>query len=393
MSETAQTTITERPTRKLGRKTRQTTALAMSLGALGGLAAPAAHAELTAPKRAGVEHIQPGLKNPAELPGTEIHLGQEILDQIKSSTVELGLRYRHDLVGGSTYAPFSPNCTAVRVSVPGVKDALFATAAHCFSNLTGSRSGGLRDAQNPNLKAENFTAVSDMEYAILDPSEPELDQRSNQPVAIVDRISISTDYKDIALLHIKNTGHSLNSSVNIRKLSEIPALPLKALKQAPLPGTPVAMYGEPQASGFEPVSGTGTYLGRVVYNYTDDYSGESVTRMLDMVGITADAPELDKCNFGASGSVAELPDGQILGNLSTRVTLGYGPEHTMQFGDISLEDNLYWLNQWENQTGINMEGFTTVCGFTVINAKTPAHLVKGFKVTAGGKGAASTTTP
>jgi hypothetical protein len=378
----------EQPHTSRRQKANRAAAALAAATAFGGLTAPVAHAEDSHTKGAKIEAGFGRLRNPHELPGRKIHLGAEILDQLKSATVEMGIRIRPDLLPeGTPEEPFQSFCTAAKVHIDGDQSDEFTTAAHCLNALTGAKYGAFIDTLNPGVKAENFTELSQYQFAILDPNEFDLAARKARPVALVDQISISTDDKDTALMRVSPIIYS-DTSATVRTLDQIPSLPYAALKKKPVLGTPVALYGVPQASGFEPAAKTGTYLGRYKTTYYDDSIKQEVVLFLDIVGINTGNPQSDSCNFGASGSVAELPDGQILGNLSIRNNLGYGPTKSMQTGDISLQQNINWVIQKENQLGVKIRGnFNTVCSFTVLDKNTPQQMVIGYDRPAAGKGA------
>lgn len=367
-----------RPT--LRQRARKAGALVTATAALSGLTAPVASAEHSPGKPSRTEAASTQLRNPQELPGLKIHLGREILDKLKASTVEIASRLKIDF-GGSPDGGWSPNCTAVKVFIPGQKDPYIMTAAHCFGYITGVGSGAFTDSLNPKNKAENFTNVSPYEYAVLDPST-DFNNRFALPVATIDKISIDTDNKDVALLHAVATAVSPKASYHgIRRFMDVPAIPLKVIEKAPIQGTPVALYGEPQANNFEPIVGTGVYLGRISYSSARSPSGSNVPavyRQLDLVGINPPGPQEDNCNYGTSGSMALLPNGTLLGNLSFRTSHGYGPDQEMQPPD-SLDFDNYWRSIWEEELNVKLGDFAVICGYTVMDSSTPSDLIEGYR--------------
>ena len=368
-----------RPTLK--QRARKAGALITATAALSGLAAPAASAEHSPGKPSRTEAVSTQLRNPQELPGLKIHLGLETLNKIKVSTVEIVSRLKIDF-GGSPDGGWSPpGCTAVKVSILGQKDPYIMTAAHCFGNITGVGSGAFTDSLNPGNKAENFTKVSPYEYAVLDPGV-DFNNRLALPVATIDKISIDTDNKDVALLHAVATATSPKAPYHmVRKFADIPAIPLKVAEKAPIQGTPVALYGEPQANNFEPIVGTGVYLGRVSYSVARLPSGSNVPavyRQLDLVGINPPGPQEDNCNYGTSGSMALLPNGQLLGNLSFRTSHGYGLSREMQSPD-SIDFDNYQRPIWEEELNVKLDDFEVICGYTVMDSSTPSDLIEGYR--------------
>jgi hypothetical protein len=386
-------TTQEKPRPSLKQRAVKAGATAMTFAALGGVISPAAKAEhsTAAGKR---EAAKSKLRDPHELPGLRTHLGQETLNKIKNSTIEVGYRPKANPSFAESGGNWQPNCTGVKVSLPGQKDPFIMTAAHCFGNITGAYYGVFKDTHNPKNRAENFTALSPVDFAILDPDEIDLNQRMSQPVAIIDGISIDTDNKDVALLHpvpqLKSPIDSITSQ-GIRNFADIPAIPLSVAEKAPVQGTPVALYGEPQAGNFEPIAGTGVYLGRVWYDTPKSPgsgSDSTVRRQLDLVGINPPTPDKDNCNYGTSGSMALLPNGKLLGNLTLRTSHGYGADKRMQPPD-SQDFDSFVRPQWELALNVKFDSFDTICGYTVMDASTPRELVDGFNhpaVVLSGKG-------
>lgn len=373
-----------RPT--LRQRAKRIGALIMATAALSGLTVATASAEHSPGKPSRTEAVSAKLRNPQELPGLRIHLGRETLNKIKASTVEIVSRLKIDF-GGSPDEKWLPAATAVKVSIPGQKEPYVMTVAHLFDSITGVYIGAFTDSQNPKYKAENFTDLSPYEYAVVDPNA-NLSDRLAQRVALIDRFSISTDDKDVALLHPIAVPISARASYSIRKFADIPAIPLKVAESAPIQGMPVALYGVPEANNFEPITISGVYLGRVFINDAPDnapankvggFNKQATHRLIDLVGINPSEPQVDNCNFGTSGSMAMLPDGKLLGNLTLRTGKGYwGPDVQEHLRD---SDDFYkwWVPIWENQLNVKLDGFSVICGYTVMDSNTPLDLVNGYK--------------
>lgn len=374
-------TITkEKPRRAIRRSARFAGAVLTSAAAFAAASASPAHAETLLDKKPipeFVNHKPKVLKNPNQLSGAKIKLGPEVLLQIKSSTVQLAAKLKVEY-GGAPDSPLEPWCTAVVVRVPGQDKPFISTAAHCMSEATGSTSGAFTEQDAPNTKAVEITDASPYEYFVLDPSALLADRLAN-PIASISKLAVSAQNKDIAFASADSL-YIPPEATSIRPFNSIPGIELKKLGKLPLPGTPVALYGEPYANGFEPIAGTGVYLGRVWIWVTPDKGGPGTVptaRQLDIVGINPKTAQTDNCNFGTSGSIALFPEGQTTGNLSIRVARGYGPDRSYQEGDSPKHYN-FWLPEWESQLNINLRSFSVICGYTVMDAQTPNKLLGGF---------------
>jgi len=390
MSEHTPATDVEKPKRKILGRLRKAGALVAVSATLGGVAAPVARAEQDSAASASHEAVA-NLRQPGELPGIKVHLGREKLNTLRDSTVEIVYRNLNTPLG---QAPdqWHPSCTGVKVSIPGQQGSYVMSSAHCFVELTGIRTGAFIDTVQPFNAAENF-ASSDIQYGIADPGDTDLNDRLATPSAVADNISISTAGKDTALLHVNAVPIPQEALPRVRSFAEIPAVPLNIAEERPVQGTPVALYGESQANNFEPIAGTGIYLGRVWISEGANRSigsDQPVTyRQLDLVGIQPTDLQNDNCNYGTSGSMALLPNGTMLGNLSMRSNNGYGPQKVIYSPDSIIFDN-YWRPIWEQELDIDLSAFPTICGYTVMDKDTPEGLLKGFNIPAsilGGKGA------
>ncbi|HET9174262.1 MAG TPA: hypothetical protein VFN56_03200 [Candidatus Saccharimonadales bacterium] len=83
-----------------------------------------------------------------------------------------------------------------------------------------------------------------------------------------------------------------------------------------------------------------------------------------LVGLTADNPQSDSCEFGGSGSVAMFANGKFSGPLSFRNNIGYGDAHSYASPDNAVDNQRNRL-EFEASTKLNLGQFTTVCGFSV----------------------------
>jgi hypothetical protein len=201
---------------------------------------------------------------------------------------------------------------------------------------------------------------------------------------LIDGLSINTNYKDLALLRPASPAQK-GGSMPGRSFDNIPAISLKISEKAPLPGEQVALYGVPGANNFEPVIGTGTYIGRLREPMRKNQSPDSISyKLLDVVIINPDAPNKDSCNFGASGSMAMRADGSMLGPLSGRINGGYGPNKEFQNGAAFLGETPEMFNSWTNhienslRVKLPKEKDMTLCFYTVLDKTTLGNLVAGF---------------
>ena len=366
----------EKPRRTIGGKAKKAGAVISSAVALAASGAPPAMAESASPKKDLIEMVANKLRNPNKLPGNRLRHKPEQFNQLKTSTVQIIRRFWNQEKNSPGW---EPSCTAVKVSIPGQSEPYIMSAAHCFSELTGVRTGAFTDMSSPQNKAENYTDLGPYQYAVADPNAG-LDERLQQPTALITGILISTDNRDTVLLR---AGGEINNSdtPNVRHYADIPAIPLKIAEMPPLQGTPVILYGQPKANNFESIVGLGTYLGRVwITEPVLSHGGANVPatrRPLDLVGINPTDSKNDNCNFGTSGSMALLPNGRLLGNLSVRATRSYSsPEKNQDFDRPDYD--VYWRPRWEKQLNVDLGSFAVLCGYTVMDSKTPHDLLDGF---------------
>lgn len=356
-------------------KIRKVMAIATTFMAAGGIAAPVAHAEGFAKSPPKKEVVHKGLEKVSALPGYKINVGPEMRKQLMDSTVEV---IKHNPPNADTAPmPWFGNCTGVKVLMPGQMDPMIMTAAHCFSEATGIKYGDFANPAAPTDTAENFMNAEYYEVGIVDPQSP-WSTREQGPLLGIGGISISTHHKDVALLSpFTGKGGPSPSGQDSRTFEQIPAINFKVAEHL-APGEQVALYGVPQAANFTPVIGTGRYIGRVHFSeYVYDTGPETSSRMLDIVAVNPNNPTADACNFGASGSLAMRSDGSMLGPLSIRLNKGYSTPNTNQALD-SPNFNNYWRTEWEMETGIDLENYSTICAYTVLDQNTPAELVEGF---------------
>jgi hypothetical protein len=166
----------------------------------------------------------------------------------------------------------------------------------------------------------------------------------------------------------------------------------KAVKR-PSPGQLVAMYGVPTANNDEAVGGTGRYLGRVSY-----VQPNGTIQFKDIVGIVTSNVKEDACNFGASGSlfsatIKNKSTGRtrtyISGSLSTRISdndvaMLDQSDYSSLRGDLGNEIDAvaHWKDEIQQQLGVNVSGFDSLCSYSVNLPHSNKELIEGFKVNA-----------
>jgi hypothetical protein len=292
-----------------------------------------------------------GLISPADLPAHGQEVSRELRGNLEQATVKILKRHR-----GSD-EPWQPNCTGVKVNAGG--NLYVTTAAHCFSDdLTNGLKGG--GGELP-LQTFNINTITKFEYALT----PVTPTSTNTPVRI-EAVSQNINGQDWALLRPSPDHASESNSF----FTDIKALDF-ASSLDPSPGQEVALYGAPQANNHLGVRATGIYLGRIVDPY-------NTARKVDLVGIdNIDEPRLDACNYGASGSSAIFADGYVSGPLSTRNHITYGPGKPQNAPDNPVVGEQNRL-AYEQALGVDLGGFATVCGFSVVEQDTIQQLEKGF---------------
>jgi len=358
------------------------------------LSSPAAfikNAEAAAPVRGGVapamlgSHKQP-TRNPNQLPGRS-EASPEVQQRLAQATVKIDVN--QDGV-------ISEWCSGVKININGTT--YIQTAAHCFSQLTGSYDGHF---SVQGAEAMNYNqAAGKLEYTIIDPSaDPTV--RDANPVALVTGISVDTNDSDIALLQVEPV-----APVNIapapdgtdpeeggpaydgRSYNQIPAIDVLTKTggtfPAPTPGDKIAEYGIPQTNNNNGVAAVGEYLGTIL-----SYASDGTPYELYLVGINALNESQDECEFGASGSGALTEQGYLMGPLSIRNDPGSSYDLQIQQQRLLSEKGQSmtvnqlkssWQNfrlYWERQLNVKMP-YTTICGYTVPTQHTYQELVHGF---------------
>ncbi len=295
-----------------------------------------------------------GLTSIDKLPGYGQPVSPELRRKLQSATVELGIRPK------GTNAAWQPFCTAVKVSDGQTN--FIVTARHCLNDSINFPQKG-----SPLPAAENVTSLLTSDFAVLDPNLS-LAERVARPLASINNVAIdTTGTADWAIL--KPAANS--QTTNFSEQSPLHISDVLAYDNAfrPLPGSDVALFGLPQISGFEPVIGTGKYIGRMFIN------GAHFSGWYDFVGLHAQTPQADNCQFGTSGSVAMFNNGHLSGPLSFHDNLGYGYSHKIISGDNLKVEQQDYLD-YEQMFNIDLQNFTSVCGYSVPLPDTVTDLKK-----------------
>jgi hypothetical protein len=251
-----------------------------------------------------------------------------------------------------TNQTWSPICTATKVSQGGQDYIL--TAAHCFKDTKGDFPSGPQD-NNDGVPAEavNIVTQTANEYAVALPAKPGQEPPDTwEPIAMASGIAVDeSGVSDWALLQV--------SQVSSQYVS-IASNSLSITDRLPIPGESVTLYSLPASNGNQPVSETGIYLGD--YASPADFTG--ISDELDLVGINPGTPNADACDYGASGSIADIGNNEFTGPLSYRDNMGYGPDDVFIPPDTSngSETSRLYL---EAETGLNLDHFNTICGYSI----------------------------
>jgi hypothetical protein len=284
------------------------------------------------------------------LPGYGNKVTDQERSQIRNSTVKVVKRSKQP---GAEWDD-TEGCTGLKVTIGG--STYVATARHCFE---ASIPSGL--AQTNNIADK----MSD-EFGIWTVgSDGYEDSRHTAPVADV---SISEAFgPDFALIKVDEANPE---SANFDK---IPAVAYEAgLATNPIPGSEAAIASLPYASGTALVENSGVYLGRVKNPDHAKKWGET----FDLVGIDPASPEVDGCNFGASGHVPITAGGSMLGAFSTRFNIS-NPKGTNGHDDPA-QDKI-GRGIMAQELGLDFKPFATICAYSVITPALTQNLAQTLK--------------
>ena len=215
-------------------------------------------------------------------------------------------------------ASFKLVCNATRLAAvhpqsEKVSKNLALTASHCFRHGIGFNGTTPVIPGIVDRPINLFQFATKTTYVVSHPDRPTLPLGRVTGIAMhIDRPGGETnDTSVIQFEPIARTQPSYNSSRTNASLSSIKALSLdrfRAVKPETDKNAKVAISSVSEAGKGR---AHGVYLGRTYY----------MSQEVDVVGLPAKNPKTDRCFFGASGSVATLKNGRLLGPLSTRIGL------------------------------------------------------------------------
>lgn len=295
-----------------------------------------------------------------DMPGYGIKISKETRKQLADSTVKIVMRAKGS---ESTWAEF---CTGLKVKIDN--QVFITSAKHCF-NTEGWQTlstNYIDGDQNIQVPAVNIAPNSAFEYAVVDPRIKRTSYTADVPpvVAVIEGIMLDpNDNTDWALLKPVNDESRVG---NYQIFKDIPSVDLMKMDKKPVVGQEIAVYGLPQVTNSRPVAGKGLYLGTFKNPYLQN--GEMV-----LVGLQAKDQIHDSCLYGASGSSA-MANGILFSGLALRNNVYYyGSNSERHLTDGTPEANQYWRDLMERSTGVNLDRFTTICGYTI---KSPRHWLK-----------------
>lgn len=304
---------------------------------------------LAASNGVGVDTVMgDGLKPVTTLPGYKDTIADADRSNFQKSVFVLGTKLK-----GDQYSYWSPSCTAEKVLVNGLTRVL--TAAHCIDEGKSGYMPIHDKGAVPFLHAVNVMSTTAYTYGVF-AADGFTHHTASQPEPLATAVEVAKDVDGIddwALLRVTSGNATFDAA---------PAIPIQQVVDShPKPGEPAALYSVPAASGDKPLQASGVYLGRWPSSvFTGGYSQE-----YDYVGVTAATPEVDPCNYGASGSIAHFADGSDSGPLSLRSNMGYGKAYTLQIGsgdnvNFGVASRLHL----EELSHLDLSRFTTICAYT-----------------------------
>jgi len=280
-----------------------------------------------------------------KLPGYGLEVSAEKEKLLQDSALQVVRRFKN---AGPSY--WQPHCTANKVSVGG--EIYIVSAKHCFDDdIVGGGKGGVPTEPT----AINIINEAKHEYAVVEPGT-ELGEGIEPPIlSRINGIAVDISGNDWALLNVPHNKGPVSEAFLAKPSLEYTTSTL------PTPGQEAALYGLPAASENQPIKANGTYLGRIF----DDRVGNH----FDLIGISADVPNKDACNFGASGSSAILSEGYATGPLAWRNNINFGESAQVNAGDDPQSGQLIRLN-YEDELHLDLSGYSTICSFGIAYNRT-----------------------
>jgi len=283
------------------------------------------------------------------------HVAPAIVNLHKDAAVELLERPKDS---DSSWAPL---CTADKVSLGGLSYVL--TANHCFGSQENlPEKGGGPDLSFP--AAINITSSLSEQFAVGAPT------KTSYPPAGKTAANWNV-YGLVSGVAVDESRDADWAMVSVRPTKAFKSLPALNLNHAPVVeqndkgtsgagqlgyvGEPASLYSMPGANGSRPVEATGTYLGEI------GPSGYGTSLLYEVVGIDPSVPSDDSCNYGSSGSVAILSNGNITGPLAERNNIGYGYYDTFFSPDSPQADESDRVVIEQELGNLNLSKFSTLC--------------------------------
>lgn len=318
--------------------------------------------------------------DPANLPGIHDVVDTQTREKIKDSTVII-VKQETQADGSKKWRHI---CTGMRrsaVASKEIKNDLISTASHCFKEELGfSDLTPVALSGSANSVALNYIDQLQSKYAISAPESIE------DPIALVKGVSMmqATDYstRDTALLEVEPL-QSSNQSEPHRSFQQIKPIPYlsyeKHQKKLPKVGAQVAMYGN-QIVNTLPQAGTGIFLGTALQQR------ENSIQQVYAVGVRAKTIEKNLCFYSRSGSSVISKSGYVFGPQSTWSST-LNPKYLKDWGYIRTaahlkieKDNIRTQRiEYQNQLGIKLGGFTTICFYNAQQRDDTKVLLAGLE--------------
>lgn len=373
--EDAQILPNRRP-RKLRNTLKNTGALVVTTAAL----AAAGIGSANAANESSPQKVETGgLPRLESLPGKNLKVGPEKLQQLSDSTVKL-LRLGQD----GKYDQF---CSGVKVVYKGVVYVL--SASHCFKDIHGFDKGVIdrqTDPNIPNVPSANIITADQQGTLFIGQGESN-PTANNQAIASITGVSVMLDGSvDLALAAVEVGKGQEDPNAKSSIFDMIPAVPLEDFAQtSSLPGQEIVQVGfpEPELANGKVVKMVGRLVGYLTPN--NEYIGNMPDFAKATLAITAlDSSQLGvnpgECLPGASGSAAETASGKYFFGLSRyylRAKSKIAKKFPEIFNGFTLND--HWWNMMERSLGVKLpDNYDLLCGYTIPSKNTFDKQVAGL---------------